>query len=306
MRPARRSPWRRLIVQGITLACAVAAPQAPAALHVYEPFDYPAASRLTGTPADALNLTGTYSGSVAFEFYELRISNPGLEYGRLAGTPEARGNKLTQFGGTTADAVSVRIEQPITVDPGNALFFSALLTLDDSRNGTHVAGVTLRDDRNGDMLEFGETVAGIRSIRVGAYTAGSGGSVVGTTDSPFVDGRTLLMMWRYSNATAAQADSLELIGYDTAVPAVLPPAFDPGDPQKAFHLAARGVDIDLTQVSSISFEIRGADNNFIDELRIGSSYADVAAIPEPHTWLLMVGGIAATAVSVRARRKAAA
>ena len=64
-----------------------------------------------------------------------------------------------------------------------------------------------------------------------------------------------------------------------------------------------GLDIDLVQITSITFTIRGDDNNFVDELRIGDSYASVA-VPEPGALaalLLGIAGLAARASSGRVR-----
>jgi hypothetical protein len=45
---------------------------------------------------------------------------------------------------------------------------------------------------------------------------------------------------------------------------------------------------------------RPADNNFIDELRIGETYA-VVAVPEPHAWVLLLVGLAIVLGPVRRR-----
>ena len=55
--------------------------------------------------------------------------------------------------------------------------------------------------------------------------------------------------------------------------------------------------------SAVRFVIRGNDNNYIDELRIGSTVADVAPIPEPHAWLLMLIGVIIVAGIAHRRRR---
>ena len=287
----------------VLAAAGLAVPlHAGAALLVYEPFDYSAPSILNGTPATGLNLAGTYVSDVVHENFQLRLSAPGLGYGNLAGAPRVAGAKLTQLSGTTSNGSVVGFAQPVSVLPGQAIFFSALFTFDDSSNGNRFASIGLIDDVSGGSITFGESVVGVRAIRASAATSATGGRVTtGGDDQAFSNGQTLLLIGRYNNSALALSDRLELLGYDTAASHALPAAFDPNDPNTVLYQELEGVDIDLERISSLRFTIRGDDNNFIDELRIGSTLADVSPIPEPHTWLLTLCGIAAVAARVRFR-----
>jgi hypothetical protein len=287
-----------------TLAAAVFAAPLPAgaALHVYEPFDYSAPSLLNGTPASGLNLQGTYVSNGVHETFQLRVSAPGLSYGNLSGAPSVSGAKLTQLSGSTSNGSVVTLAQPVSILPGQAIFFSALFTFDDSSNGNHFASIDLIDDSSGDSITFGESIVGVRAIRASAETIAAGRRLTTAgSDRAFTNGQTLLLMGRYNNSPAALGDRLELLGYDTAASHALPASFDPSDPNTILYQELDEVDIDLTRISSLRFTLRGSDNNFIDELRIGSTLADVAPIPEPHTWLLMLCGIAGVAAAVRRR-----
>ena len=134
-----------------------------------------------------------------------------------------------------------------------------------------------------------------------------GGTVVsGGRDQAFTNGQTLLLIGRYNNSAVAGKDRLELLGYDTAASHALPVEFQPADPNAVLYQELADADIDLARISSLRFEIRGSDNNYIDELRIGSTLADVAPVPEPQTWLMMLCGLAAGAVATRRRTKATA
>ena len=174
--PTLRKPQLRKLSAGAALAAALTPPpHAAAALLVHEPFDYPAVSTplLDGTVATGLNLTGTYVSDVVHPLFQLRLSSPGLSYGNLASAPSATGAKLTQLNGSTSNGATVSLADPVRILPGQAIFFSALFTLDDSRNGNHRAQVQLLDGE--DEIAFGEPVVGGRAIRAHAKTAATGG-----------------------------------------------------------------------------------------------------------------------------------
>lgn len=110
-------------------------------------------------------------------------------------------------------------------------------------------------------------------------------------DNAFTDGATFLLMGRYINGTATAGDRLDLIGDNTGDADALPPTFDPTDPNAEFAFALTDLDIALERISAIQFTIRGLNNNFIDELRIGSTYGSVAAVPEPIAAILVLFGV---------------
>jgi len=297
-------PFRNFCASTLAAVFVAASPHAGATLHVYEPFDYPAASLLQGTTATGLNLTGTYTSDAVHQSFQLSMSAPGSSYGNLAGAPSATGSKLTQLNGTIPVGSRVELAEPLVIPPGQAIFFSALFTFDDTRNGNHFASIDLIDDSTGDAITFGQSVVGVRAIRASATTLVTGGQITTVGDeNAFDDGQTLLLIGRYNNSAAALGDRLELLGYDTAASHELPTSFDPSDPDSVLYQELAGVDIDLMRISSLRFTVRGIDNNFIDELRIGSTLADVAPIPEPHAWLLLTCGLATAAAAARARRQ---
>jgi hypothetical protein len=281
---------RWLAVAVAVLVVAGGAGSAQATLFVYEPFDYPAGTVLDGTPATGMNLTGSWVALGVIPQQKLVTSAPGLGYGSLVGAPAVAGQRLNDVDGVTSSGGTVDIDQDVLIPPGSALYFSALFTFDDSSNGNRHAMITLRDDDTGDLLSFGEPLIGVRAVQVGAGTAALGGFVGDAADGAFENGQTLLLIGRYVNAAPAGGDRLELIGYDTAAAGVLPASFDPTDPQREFHFLVDEVDIDLAKISSITFTIRGDDNNFVDELRIGDSYASVL-VPEPGSLSLLLLGL---------------
>jgi hypothetical protein len=166
--------------------------------------------------------------------------------------------------------------------------------------GTTLASIALTDADNGDEITFGEASVGGRAIRITANTAATGQLLAAGADGAFVNGQTLLLVGRYTNAATPGSDRLDLIGYDTADAIALPPFFDPTDANAQFAYALAGVDIDMAKISAVTFSIRGTANNFIDELRIGETYA-VVAVPEPHAWVLLLVGLAIVLGPVRRR-----
>jgi hypothetical protein len=301
------SKWRGNIARsdlllGVLAIVAVQAGQAEAALLVYEPFDYADDTVLDTTPATGQNLIGAYQSfnpGLPNQF-QLSAQSPGLDYGNLSGAPTSAGNKVAQAQGTTANAVTVAVNNDVVINAGQTIYWSALLRLDDSLNGNHRASVTFTDQENGDTLQFGEPTVGVRGVRVEADTAATGQLIAAGADQSFANGDTLFLIGRYVNSAAAGGDRLDLVGYDTADADVLPGAFDPADPNAEFTYELSGLDIDMTKITSITFTIRATNNNFIDELRIGSTYGSIV-IPEPATGVLAL--VAAVAQLVPRRRE---
>lgn len=269
-----------------------------APLLVYEPFAYDADTVLDEAPATGLGLTGSYVALGSLEAQKLVVGDPGLDYGSLIGAPAASGGRLRDVQGVTAGGATVEVEPNVTVAPGHAIFWSALFTFDDTGNANRLANITFEDDASGDSLFFGEPGVGVGGLRVAADTTATGGLVASGSDGAFTNGDTLLLIGRYVNGDAAGGDLLDLVGYDTATASTLPASFDPMDPNAAFAYGLSDLDIDLAQITSITFTIRANDNNFIDELRIGTTYASV--VPEPGTAWLMALGLAGAGTLGRA------
>jgi hypothetical protein len=278
------------------------APPASATLLVYEPFDHVAGTTLE-PPATAAgrNLTGTWSAPTG-PFQQLFVAAPGLDYGALAGLPTPAGSRLSQVNGVTAGSATAAVDADILVPAETAIYWSALLTLDDTGNGNRFAHITFTDGTTGDSIGFGESVAGVRAIRVDAQTAGTGGAFVASgPDGAFTNGETVLLVGRYLHSADPQGDRLDLLVYDTDDAEPIAGAFDLLDPAAEHAISLLGRDIDLARIDAITFEIRGTNNNWIDELRIGTTYADV--VPEPHTLVLVAAGLAGLAAAGRRRAK---
>jgi hypothetical protein len=268
----------------------VAAASAQAALLVYEPFDYPQGI-LPGQTATGLSLAGSYaSGSAVPDSLELRVASPSLGYGGLVGAPSFSGGRLSQNLGTTAASAVAALASPVSIAPDTSIFFSALFLFDDSLNGNHFARIDLLNQGNGDVLSFGESAVGAMAVTVSADTAATGANGVSAgADSSFTNGQVLFLVGRYQNGLAAQGDRLDLVGYETNALTRLPATFDPTDPAAQFRFSVANADIDLARIDAVRFAIRGGANNFVDELRVGTSYGDV--VPEPGAAPLLLAGL---------------
>lgn len=278
--------WRRPVVVAIWVLALL--PMAARADLVYEPFDYEAGLELDGLTATGLNLTGSYIKST---IQDLVIASPGLTYGSLLGNvPTVAGNRLSDESGAGAGAVSVAVDQDVLSGAGTTLYFSALFTFDDTNNGTRRASVHLIDNDTGDELSFGEPAVGVRAILVSAHTLATGELESAGADRAFENGQTLWLVGRYLNSAAAGGDTLELLGYDTADAITIGPSFDFADPNAQFAFALTGLDINFEKISSLRLEVRGQNNNFIDEVRISRTFG-ATVIPEPSGWLLLGLGL---------------
>lgn len=252
---------------------------------VYEPFDYAAGASLSGLAATGLNLSGSYATS---SLQDLVIGSPGLTYGSLQGNfPSVTGNMLSDENLVGPGVVTVDVDQDVLIGPGQQIFFSALFRFDDTGNGVQRASVHFIDGDTGDELSFGEPAAGVRVIRVEANTAAAGGTIAAAADNQFINGQTLLLIGRYVNSAAPDGDVLEIVGYDTAKAVAVSPTFNLSDPNADYVASLRGVEINFAKISSLRFEVRGSNNNFVDELRISHPIQ----VPEPRGLVMLVGGV---------------
>ena len=263
-----------MVASGLSLLLATAR-DSQATLLVYEPFNYTAGDDIEAVDTStATNLTGSYTSALGSVNNHI-VNEVGLTYGSLTGLPTPVGNALTTDGGINQVGHTVDVNADVDTSGGTTIFFSVLMTFDDSTNGNRLVRISFVGPEG--TLTFGEAVIGIRHIRVRVDTTTA--VEANGLDGSFTDGQTFYIIGRYTNSLDPNGDSFEIIGYDTADAEPAPTIFDPNDTNAEFTFGLTGLDVDLTSISSIRFETRGDDNNFADELRISDGAPEPSPIP---------------------------
>ena len=244
-----------------TLGLALLPAPVSAALSVYEPFNYTALASLGGQNGG----TG-FSGAWTATTGTSTVNTPGLTFGSLT----VVGNRAT-----TAAATATTQTRGLSAALGSV-------------TGTTYFSFVLRPDNTaaGNNAEFA-LVGGTASLFIGKPVNGNNyvldttatGGTQNASSTAYTSGTAVLMVLR-ADFVSAGADTFKLFinPNNSAEPGV-------ADATKSAY--------DVGTVSTIQFN--GNLGFSIDELKIGSSYADV--VPESGTWgsmiaVLGIGGIA--------------
>jgi hypothetical protein len=265
----------------------------------YDGFDYDATGNpFLGTgPSNAAGATGSwvYQGN---NTTEPRVTAGSLNYTAL---PASVGNKVTLDNGggvaTGADAARLYLG---TIDKATTptVYYSFILnvptaTATGGTGGSFFAG--LDNNTNTAYTTFAglfvrQDAADTSMIDLGISTSGSANKMFSTTPYPI-------------NTSLFVVGSFTFQGVSTLDVFVDPAAF-PGSEPVAHSATSSGADASIvTQISN--FYLRGnagePQGMNIDELRIGTSWADVAPVPEPGS-LSVVVALGAVGALVRRRK----
>lgn len=240
-------------------------------------FDYAVGSNLAGQ--GGWNLVSGTSGTIE----EGSLSSPGVI---------ASGNKLT-WGNAT-----MSLRQPIGPITADSVYYSFQLRVDDL--GTFSSIGTLAGLSSGDGTTFPSKV-NIRTT-TGGFNLGTskGGGVTfgGWDDQLFTAGETIFVVGRYSFNTGSGTDDTTSLWLNPDIS-----TFGAGTPPAPDLLFGEG-GTDVAQVDRFFFRSGGSASAPIkevaDELRIGTTWADVTAIPEPST--LTLGALGLIGLFLAARR----
>ena len=233
----------------------MALPAAHASLLVYEPFNYTAGSNLSQT-ATGLGLTGSWSGGNA------TIASGSLSEGNLA----TSANSLI---GGASNGTQVNLTSPLSATAGNPLWVSFLMQT--PATATEVTG-----GWGGLVLELSSSASVFTYPFIGyansgvfvVQTQGGGNDVNGPSVSP----NTTYLMVLEDIANSSGPDTLNL-WVDPTAGVANPPA----TPTITDNLIGPIGDIYGIGTND------GPYSTSYDEIRIGTSYADVTPVPEPAT-----------------------
>jgi hypothetical protein len=241
---------------------------------IYEGFDYP-----TGTLSTESG--GTWSGNAT-------VSTPGLTYGDLA----TAGNTAAFIG--QAGSFSVGTSLDGLLDHGDTLWFSVLINVGSIGTNPDFAfalGNGVLRATNNVPMSASETGYGLRVKNNLSATSWNNGPSGGTTQTITAATTYLVAGEMIFNADNALADTINLYlpGTDLTLGSVV---------------STIAATLDQTVFDTISFANKSqTTGDFVDEIRFGTSYADVAvAVPEPGTFALISGCLALTSIMLRRRR----
>lgn len=223
---------------------------AVAALLMHEDFDYAADADLAGM-AGGIGFDGTWDGG------SWKVGEGSLFYPEGVDLSPAGNSGLENDG--VADAPTQRLlSTTISLNSNGVYFISVLIRKADGGTSGDVLTLFLNDGAN-EKVRFG--VSSDEKTHLGL----GGGYVAGTTAMP-PDMDILVVLKLVTSETGS--DSLNLVRYlsGDAVPCVEPPAWD-----QSTSASISGV-LDRIRLAS------GKGTGQIDEIRIGTSWADVAPI----------------------------
>lgn len=259
----RRGPSGARLVAGFALlGMWTATNSARAALTVYEPFNYSTAAQVSGqSGGGSFGFSGAWSGGSA---------GATIGTGSLPGTATL-GNKATMTANSLTTPLSRSLSASLGASAGTT-YFSFLLRPEASV-GTSSAELRLTGSAN--TVGFG------LNSNSGAYLIDQAGTGAGQTvsSSTATVNSPVLLVLKAVFAAGAGADAFSLF-YNPAV----------GSTEGA---AAATRTFDVGTVSALS--IFGTLAFSVDEIKVGSAYADV--VPEPSTYA--AGAAVALMVAVR-------
>lgn len=282
------------------IAAAALAVSAQAELIVYEGFDYTAAADVAGQNGGT-GFAAAWSGSDSFDV------SSGLSFGSLqvTGGSSARVNRAGNA--AISRTVSASAVTALTADD-STMWFSVLMDPTDDTLELSVAGFPL--NTHGTLI-FGDT-----ALTGGSGTApapiGAGGDAFGVSfdgiDGDFAN--TEIQAVSYvggvisTDGTLVVGDNISFIvgqidfaadGTDDTLT-----LYNVTDPSAPLPTAFATLSADFDQSTFNVVSIGDAQTSIFDEIRFGTSLADVTPVPEPGSLALLgLGGLA----MVRRRRK---
>jgi hypothetical protein len=290
-------------VASLSLGTASAAPL------VYEPFDYPAdGTTIEGkTTADPATWVGAYAAPAPSE-----ITMAGAAGSLAVPSPlqAAAGNSAEIDGSGNGAGKALRLPFPggagIAQDAGGTLYYSLALRVDELTGSTNVVGGFFLGLNNSAVATTTNPTAAAARLQgridptdgtkynLGVFRNVNAAAAAPSWSGPLNVGDTLFLVGSYESVAGTQNDVARLwINPD-------PSTFNGTEPAATLVDNSTGTGTDIG-VFSMILRQGPAPHMTIDELRVGTSWADVTPVPEPGTLTLLGTGLAAAAGCRRRR-----
>ena len=262
-------------------AC-VGLPTAHAQLLAYEPFNYAVGSSLAGqTPASpGGGFTGAWTvpgGTATMNSGSLIASSSYGGYATSAPSLATTGNSVAVTGGGPNTA-NINLASPITATAASPIWYSFLLNPTQQWSVLTLAASNVSFGSFNGTWGIGIIGSSVGQVTGGTATSGTDYLVVLEDQGPTTTGgKDTLSLWVDPNPGATAPSELNVANG--------PPIL---------------TDPNLTVGSVTQLQLATGQSGVFDELRIGTSYADVTPVPEPATLgLFAIGGLGLIALRHR-------
>lgn len=262
-----------LAAAAVALALPLAAPQAQAALIAYEGFDFTAAD-ITGTGSGSGWGANTWSGSSQYH------TSTGLTYSNAGGVLATTGASVERTG-TGANVTIIRsLSSAFTRTNGTELWISFL----SDQSSANYHNLTLFNTAATAVLGFGSVYNGSTFSTNYAFRRPpnffSSSTPVVTNEAAPPQLIVTQLVFNADNSTTAYLYLNPTLGETPLT-------------TSAIHSFTISSGSPLTTFDRVRLEIGSDGGNFIDEVRLGTTFADVApVIPESHAGALLLGSLA--------------
>lgn len=262
-------------------AC-VGLPAAHAGLLAYEPFNYAVGSSLAGqTPASpGGGFTGAWAvpgGTATMQSGSLVASSSYGGYSTSAPSLATTGNSVA-ITGAGPNTANINLASPITATAAAPIWYSFLLDPTQQWSVLTLAASNVSFGSFNGTWGIGIIGSSVGQVTGGTATAGTSYLMVLEDQGPTTTGgKDTLSLWVDPNPGATAPSELNVANG--------PPIL---------------TDPNLTVGSVTQLQLATGQSGVFDELRIGTSYADVTPVPEPATLgLFAIGGLGLIALRHR-------